>query len=89
MFLAGINSDRVTAARKDYHPPADFPNVPIWISSGTADQIAPPGAQEGVYYSLKRTGFQHVRLEQFFGGHALKSIEVQRSLHWFRELEKF
>jgi len=89
MFLAGINSDRVTAARKDYHPPADFLNVPIWISSGTADQIAPPGAQEGVYYSLKRTGFQHVRLEQFFGGHALKSIEVQRSLHWFRELGKF
>jgi hypothetical protein len=58
MFLAGINSDRVTAACKDYH-------------------------------SLKRTGFQHVRLEKFFGGHALKSTEVQRSLHWFRELGKF
>jgi hypothetical protein len=89
MFLAGINSDRVTAACKDYHPPADFFNVPIWISSGTADQIAPPGAQEGVYYSLKPTDFQHVRLEKFFGGHALKSTEVQRSLHWFRELGKF
>jgi hypothetical protein len=89
MFLAGINSDRVTAARKDYHPPADFLNTPIWISSGTADQIAPTGAQEEVYYSLKRTGFQHVRLEKFFGGHALKSAEVQRALHWFRELGKF
>jgi hypothetical protein len=89
MFLAGINSDRVSAAVKDYHPPADFFNTPIWISSGTTDQIALPGAQEEVFFSLKRTGFQHVRLEKFFGGHALKSGEVQRALHWFRELGKF
>ena len=88
MFLAGINSDRVTAAYKDYQPPADFLNTPIWISSGTTDQIAPPGTQEGVYYSLKRTGFNQVRLEKFFGGHALKSAEIQRALHWFRELGK-
>jgi len=89
MFLAGINSDRVTAAYKDYQPPATFLNVPIWISSGTADQIAQPGAQEAVYYSLKRTGFQYVRLEKFFGSHALKSGEIQRALHWFREVGKF
>ena len=89
LFLAGINSDRVTAAYKDYQPPADFLNSPIWISSGTADQIASSGAQEGVYYSLKRTGFRQVRLERFFGGHALKSVEIQRALHWFRELGKF
>jgi predicted esterase len=89
MFLAGINSDRVSAAVKDYHPPADFFTTPIWISSGTTDQIALPGAQEEVFFSLKRTGFQHVRLEKFFGGHALKSGEVQRALHWFRELGKF
>jgi hypothetical protein len=89
LFLAGINSDRVTAAYKDYQPPADFLNTPIWISSGTSDQIAPPGAQEEVYYSLKRTGFKQVRLEKFFGGHALKSAEIQRALHWFHEVGKF
>ena len=89
LFLAGINSDRVTAAYNDYKPPADFLNTPIWISSGTTDPIAPPGAQEGVYYSLKRTGFKQVRLEKFFGGHALKSAEIQRALHWFREVGKF
>jgi hypothetical protein len=89
LFLAGINSDRVTAAYKDYQPPANFLNVPIWISSGTADQFATLGAQENVYYSLKRTGFKQVRLERFFGGHGLKAIEVQRALHWFREVGKF
>ena len=89
LFLAGINSDRVTAGYKDYQPPADFLNTPIWISSGTADQIAPPGAQEDVYYSLKRTGFKQVRLEKFFGGHALKRAEIPRALHWFRQVGKF
>src|SRR6202022_1437932 len=69
LFLAGINSDRLTAAYKEYQSPADFLNTPIWISSGTAHQIASSGAQEGVYYSLKRTGFKQVRLERFFGGH--------------------
>lgn len=89
MFLAGINSDRVTAAYKDYHPPPDFLNVPISISSGTSDPIATPGLSEGVYFSIKRTSFKNVRLEKFFGGHALKRSEIQRALHWFREIGKF
>jgi hypothetical protein len=88
-FLAGINADRLSAAYHDYQPPADFLSIPVWISSGTADQIARPGAEEGVFYSLKRTGFQQVRLEHFSGGHAVNSAEVQRALHWFREIGKF
>jgi hypothetical protein len=89
LFLAGINSDRVSAAYQDYHPPAEFLNTPVWISSGNADQIASAGAEENVYYSLKRTGFTQVRLEKFFGGHGLKRADVQRALHWFREIGKF
>jgi len=89
LFLAGIGSDRVTAGYEDYHPPAEFLNVPIWISSGMNDQVATPGAQENVYYSLKRTGFKQVRLERFFGGHTLKRAEIQRALQWFREVGRF
>ena len=88
-FLAGINDDRLSAAYKEYQPPAEFLNVPVWISNGDRDQIAPPQLQEKVYFSIKRTGFQHVRLEGFFGGHQLKQSEVQRALRWFRELGKF
>src|SRR5205823_1276868 len=33
-FLAGINSDRLSAAYNDYRPPGDFLNAPVWISSG-------------------------------------------------------
>jgi hypothetical protein len=88
-FLAGMNVDRLSAAYHEYQPPADFLSIPVWLSSGTADQIARPGAVEGVYSSLKRSGFERVRLEHFPGGHAVDSAEVQRALHWFRELGKF
>jgi hypothetical protein len=88
-FLAGMNTDRLSAAYHDYQPPADFLSIPVWLSSGTADQIARPGAVEGVYSSLKRTGFQQVRLEHFAGGHELQRAEIQRALHWFREVGKF
>jgi predicted esterase len=61
----------------------------VWISNGDRDQIAPPRLQEKVYFSNKRTGFQHGRLEGFFGGHQLKQSEVKRALKWFRELGRF
>ncbi len=89
MFLAGINEDRLTPAYQEYHPPNYFLDMPIWLSSGDKDQIAPPRAHEKVYYSLQRTGFKHVRLEGFFGGHQLKKSEVQRALKWFREMGRF
>lgn len=89
MFLAGINADRVSVAYKEYHPSPDFLSTPIWLSSGLIDPIARPGAEEGVYYSLQRTGFKHVRLEKFSGGHEVDSAEVQHALHWFREVGKF
>ncbi len=88
-FLAGMNADRLSAAYHEYQPPADFLSAPVWLSSGTADQIARPGAEEGVYSSLKRSGFQQVRLEHFAGGHELDSAEIQRALHWFREIGRF
>ena len=89
IFLAGINSDRLGAAYQEVHPSADFLNVPVWISGGADDKIAPPASEQLVYYSVKRAGFRQVRLEQFFGGHTLTSAEIQAALRWFRELGKF
>lgn len=88
-FLAGINSDRLSAAYKESHLSPSFLNTPIWISEGATDRIAPPATEELVYYSLKRAGFKQVRLEQFSGGHTLNKSEVARALHWFREVGKF
>jgi predicted esterase len=88
-FLAGINTDPLSKAYKTYHLPPDLLNVPIWLSSGTSDQIASPGKHENVRLSLQHAGFKRVRLEAFDGGHEVDPAEVQRALRWFRELGKF
>jgi hypothetical protein len=88
-LLIGINSDRLSVAYKSFQPAPGFLSTPIWISSGASDKVAPPASEELIYYSLKRTGFQQVRLEQFSGSHAVNSAEVRRALHWFREVGKF
>jgi predicted esterase len=89
MFLAGINEDRVSPAYHDYTPPRDFLNMPIWLSSGLSDPIAPPSAHDHVKLSLERNGFTRVRVENFDGRHELKPAEVQRALRWFRQLGRF
>jgi len=88
-FLSGINEDRLGEAYKTYHPGAGLLEVPVWLSSGSSDPIAPPQAHNLVKASLERTGFKRVRLEQFGGGHQLKLSEVQRALQWFRQLGRF
>ena len=88
-YLGGINEDRLGEAYKTYQPGKDFLNVPIWISGGTDDQIAPPSAEGAVKASLERTGFTRVRLVRFEGGHWLKRTEVRLALRWFREVGKF
>lgn len=88
-FLCGINDDRVSVAYHEIRPPAAFLDVPIWLSSGSEDTIAPPLSHLRVEMSLRHTGFKHVVLESFAGGHQVKPAEVQRALRWFRNLGKF
>ena len=89
LFLAGINDDRISVAYKTYHPPPDFLDIPIWLSSGISDPIAPPFKAEHVRASLVNTGFKHVRLESFSGSHEVQPAQVQLALRWFRQLGNF
>lgn len=88
-FLAGINDDRISIAYKTYHPPPGFLDIPIWLSSGISDPIAPPFKHEHVRASLVNTGFKHVRLESFAGSHQVQPAQVQLALRWFRQLGNF
>jgi hypothetical protein len=88
-FLSGINEDRLSDAYRNYSPGGDFLGIPIWLSSGQSDNVAKPQDHDRVGASLERTGFKHVRLERFSGGHQVKKEEVKRALHWFREVAKF
>jgi hypothetical protein len=88
-FLAGINDDRISVAYKTYHPPPDFLNIPIWLSSGISDPIAPPFKHEHVRALLVNTGFKRVRLESFAGSHEVDPSQVRLALRWFRQLGNF
>ena len=88
-YLSGINEDRLSEAYKDYKPGGDFLEIPIWLSSGQSDNVAKPQDHNRVKASLERTGFKHVRLEHFSGGHQVNKDEVGRALRWFREVAKF
>jgi len=88
-FLSGINEDRLSEAYRDYKPGGGFLEIPIWLSSGQSDSVAKPQDHNRVKASLERTGFKHVRLEHFSGGHQVNKDEVGRVLRWFREVAKF
>jgi hypothetical protein len=88
-YLSGINEDYLGTAYKTYQPGAGFLNIPIWISGGTEDTIAPPSSEGAVQVSLQRAGFKRVRVERFVGGHKLKRSEVRLAMRWFRELGGF
>lgn len=89
LFLCGINDDRISVAYQRFRPPPSFLEVPIWLSSGISDTIAPTYSHQHVQNSLARTGFKKVRLETFDGRHQVKPAELQRALRWFREVGKF
>jgi len=89
IFLAGINNDRMPEALQAFHPPAEFHNVPIWISSGRDDSIARPDAERAVQGSLIHLGFRNVRLSSFSGGHELDRAGLRDALRWFRNLGQF
>ena len=89
IFLAGINDDRMPDALHALHVPANFHNVPIWISSGRNDGIAKPDASREVQASLIHLGFRNVRLSSFFGAHELDRNGLRDALHWFRSVGQF
>lgn len=87
VYLSGCNQDRLSQGYTQYRPGAGFLNTPVFISSGKADQMAPPKDQHAMELSLKHTGFKRVRLETFPQGHAVKNTHTIEALRWFRSLQ--
>lgn len=86
IYLTGINVDRLSPAYAALKPGRDFLHTPVFISVGREDKVAPPYTQMAVNLSLKKTGFDRVRLETFLGPHVVKRAHLREALRWFREL---
>lgn len=86
VFQAGCNEATMSRALEVYQPArAQFLPIPVFLSTGRNDRIAPPDAVEDVVADLRHEGFSRVKLELFPGKHELYLPHVEQALRWFQE----
>jgi surfactin synthase thioesterase subunit len=88
IYITGANEDHLTDGYARIQPGGNFLNTPIYISAGHDDRIATVEQQYTVAGSIKRTGFNRMRIGTFHGGHEVNDGQTSVALHWFREVAK-
>jgi len=84
IYLTGVNQDVLSISYRKSRLGSAFLNIPVFISSGTNDMIAPLASAREVAGSMTSSGFARVRFETFAGSHAVKKAHVIEALRWFR-----
>src|SRR5947209_13747501 len=69
IYMTGANEDHLSDGYARIQAGPDFLNAAIYISAGRDDRIATVEQQYNVAGSIKRTGFQRIRIGAFRGGH--------------------
>jgi hypothetical protein len=87
IYITGANEDHLSDGYTKIGPGAGFLNTPIYISAGRDDRIATVEQQYNVAGSIKRTGFQRIRIGTFHGGHEVNDAQTSIALRWFRQLQ--
>jgi hypothetical protein len=88
IYITGANEDRLSEGYSRVAPGGSFLMTPIYISAGRDDRIATVEQQYNVAGSIKRTGFQRIRIGSFHGGHEVNDAQTSIALRWFRQLAK-
>jgi len=88
IYVTGANEDQLSDGYARIQPGANFLSTPIYISAGHDDRIATVEQQYTVAGSIKRTGFNRMRIGTFRGGHEVNDGQTSVALRWFRELAK-
>jgi hypothetical protein len=87
IYITGANEDRLSEGYSRVTPGASFLTTPVYISAGRDDRIATVEQQYNVAGSVKRTGFQRIRIGTFHGGHEVNDAQTSIALRWFRQLQ--
>jgi hypothetical protein len=88
IYMTGANEDHLSDGYARIRPGPNFLSTPIYISAGHDDRIATVEQQYTVAGSIKRTGFNRMRIGTFHGGHEVNDGQTSVALRWFRELAK-
>jgi hypothetical protein len=87
IYITGANEDRLSEGYARVGPGKEFLMTPVYISGGRDDRIATLEQQYNVTGSIKRTGFQRIRIGTFHGGHEVNDAQTSIALRWFRQLQ--
>ena len=85
VFMGGCNEDYATLGLQLYQPGDRFKRVPFFLSNGASDPIAGPEHAATVAGSMRRSGFQMLRLESYDGGHRQNDEHLTLALQWFKQ----
>jgi len=88
IYMTGANEDHLSDGYSRIQPVTSFLSTPIYISAGHDDRIATVEQQYTVAGSIKRTGFNRMRIGTFHGGHEVNDGQTSVALTWFRKLVK-
>jgi len=88
IYITGANEDRLSEGYARVGPGKEFLMTPVYITGGRDDRIATLEQQYNVAGSIKRTGFQRIRIGTFHGGHEVNDAQTSIALRWFRQLAK-
>ena len=86
IYITGANEDHLSDGYARIQPSPNFLSTPIYISAGHDDRIATVEQQYTVAGSIKRTGFNRMRIGSFHGGHEVNDGQTSVALGWFRGL---
>ena len=87
VYMTGANQDHLSDGYARIQPGTNFLSTPIYISAGHDDRIATVEQQYNVAGSIKRTGFNRMRIGTFRGGHEVNDGQTSVALGWFRQLQ--
>ena len=84
VFQGGCNEPAMSYVLHRFRvEPVAVLDIPIFLSGGRDDPIAPPEQVDEVASALRRAGFTHLRYERYSGSHELEADHVERALRWF------
>src|SRR5438046_6959867 len=87
IYMTGANEEHLSDGYARIQPGTSFLSTPIYISAGHDDRIATLEQQYTVAGSIKRTGFNRMRIGTFRGGHEVNDGQTSVALGWFRQLQ--
>jgi predicted esterase len=87
IYITGANADQLSEGYARVGPGKEFLLTPVYISAGRDDRIATVEQQYNVAGSIKRAGFQRIKIGTFHGGHEVNDAQTSIALRWFRQLQ--